>query len=810
MTARVWSPLALALAASVALSGCQSSEERARDYYEAGRDLVAEGDLTRAYLEFRNALQLQANDIEILTAYAEALEAGGREAQAYRQRLRLAELQPDDADANRRAAEMGLLRRDWQNAETYAQRVIELTPDAPEARVLQVALDYRTGIDDPEAREAAFSRAETLRSSLPDSRILRTLILDVLLREGRDEEALDELQSLLADYPDVQEFYSARLQALARLGREDEVESTLRELVERFPQDEESKSLLVRYYLSRDEIDKAESFLRAEAESEGEDQVTRRLTLVRFLHDLRGREAAIAELDRLVEAGIESDRFRAMRAAVRFDAGERDQAITDLQSLVEDAEPSAQTRENKILLARLHQNTGNEVGARRLVEEVLAEEPDMAAALKMRAGWEIGSDRAEEAITTLRRALNEMPEDSEALTMLAEAHLRNGSRNLAGETLSLAVRASSNAPAESRRYAEFLVADGKLAAAGTVLGDALRIAPQNIDLLRALGQIHVRLEDWPQAQSVERSLREIGTAPALSAADQLRVAILNGQRSASDALAYLEELAGQDRISAQAAVVQMNMRMGNAARARSYLDDLLSREPENQVYRFLDAALLDAAGNDAAAIERYRDLVADHPQNQRYRVDLYRLLEREGQEEAAREALEAGIEAIPEPADLLWIKAGLLEREGDIEGAIAIYDRLYESQSSNSIVANNLASLLATGREDEESLDRAWRISRRLRDTEVPAFLDTYGWIAYRRGEYQTALDALVPAAEALSDQPLVLYHLGETYAALGRTEEARETLATAVELAKGSDSVPDAEVAERAAEALDALASGQ
>ena len=306
----------------------------------------------------------------------------------------------------------------------------------------------------------ASRRRENLREDLPDSRILMTLILDALFRSDRDEEALTEADSLIQDYPALQEFYRARLQILARLGREEEMETTLRDMIERFPEDEESKSLLVRYYLSRNDLDSAENFLRDQAETEGENQDARRLTLVRFLRDARGRQAALAEIDGFSRTGP-TPRVPAMRAALRFETGDHDEAISDLQALVEEADPSEQTRENKVLLATFQQATGNEVRARQLVEEVLAEEPGMFAALKMRAGWQIEDDRSEEAVNTLRAALNEAPDDTEALTMLANAHMRNGSQQLAGDTLAQAVRASSNAPDESRRYADFLVADEK-------------------------------------------------------------------------------------------------------------------------------------------------------------------------------------------------------------------------------------------------------------------------------------------------------------------------------------------------------------
>jgi Flp pilus assembly protein TadD len=131
-----------------------------------------------------------------------------------------------------------------------------------------------------------------------------------------------------------------------------------------------------------------------------------------------------------------------------------------------------------------------------------------------------------------------------------------------------------------------------------------------------------------------------------------------------------------------------------------------------------------------------------------------------------------------------------LEQAGDIDGAIEIYEGLYTLDSSNVVVANNLASLLATHRDDAASLDRAFRIARRLRGVDVPAFQDTYGWIVYRRGDYAEALDYLRPAALGLPGDPLVHYHLGKALYEQGRTEEAVQAFTHALDIA-GDNPLP-------------------
>ena len=134
------------------------------------------------------------------------------------------------------------------------------------------------------------------------------------------------------------------------------------------------------------------------------------------------------------------------------------------------------------------------------------------------------------------------------------------------------------------------------------------------------------------------------------------------------------------------------------------------------------------------------------------------------------------------------IKAGFLEQRQDPEGAIAIYQTLYARDTSNQVLANNLASMLSSYRSDPESLEQAYVIARRLRGTTVPAFADTYGWIAQARGNPAEALPYLEIAAAGLPQDPLVQFHLAEVYKALNRPDDARAQYAKVVALVPAED----------------------
>ena len=91
-----------------------------------------------------------------------------------------------------------------------------------------------------------------------------------------------------------------------------------------------------------------------------------------------------------------------------------------------------------------------------------------------------------------------------------------------------------------------------------------------------------------------------------------------------------------------------------------------------------------------------------------------------------------------------------LEREGDIEGAIEIYETLYAANSNNLIIANNLASLCRPGARMPKTLTGRMKSRAACAIAMCRPFQDTYGWIAFRRGDLDTALSAGARSREGL------------------------------------------------------------
>jgi tetratricopeptide (TPR) repeat protein len=735
---------------------------------------------------------------------------------AYRQYLRLVEQDPNRVTARIALAEMALDQQNWEEVRWHGQRALELAPDAPGAAVIALNLEYVDALEaQDEAARREVSEAVIARfADDPDNPFLRRLVIDAMLRDGDFDAALRVVDAALASTPDARALHDVRLQVLAQGEEPGPIEAQLRRMLELFPEDEQLAGMLLRFYIARDNIDGARTLL-SELAGSAQDAVIREdalTALVRLRLEREGPEAAIAELDRIIAADPDGAApFRALRAILRYEGGDREGGIAGIEALLEGELSQIERGRFQIVLAQMLLDTGNVVGAQRLVDTTLEADAGQPDALKMRAAWLIEDDDPDRAIQDLRTVLDSDAEDAMALTLMAQAYGRTGDHDMSRDFLSLAMQASGGAPAETIRYATVLMEEERYLIAEEVLIAALRLTPNEPELLGTLGQVYLQMRDWQRAGDVERALRSVGNDAARTMADGLRTAILVGQGQVDQAIEMLESAAADPNsgVLEQVAVVQARLATGDLEGAQSYVEALVAEAEDNLDYRQLLAMTRIALGQLGAAEEDLRAVINAEPQRLQAWIELIRIQGALDRQDEARRTLAVARETHPDVPDLLWVEASYLERDGDIDGAIAIYEQLYERLPNSLVVANNLASLISTFRTGEDSLDRAYTIARRLRGTEVAPFADTYGWIAYRRGEYGVALEHLERAAAGLPDHALVQYHLGMTYLALDRSDEALEQLMRAVDLAGPDDTRPQFASAREEIAALQAAGIG-
>lgn len=789
------------------LSGCKSDEEKAEEFFASGMEYLQQGDVERALVEFRNVFQNDGFHHDARETYARLLLERGDIAGAYSQLLRLVEQYPEDVEARETLAQIAVSNSDWNEARRHGEIAMNLAPERIGVRAIAAVLAYRDAVVDRDdaARAAAAEEARTVLEEDPAQLTARQVLIDMALNQKDMDEALRQVNLALETAPERLDFNMLKAELLQRAGEVAATGEQLRRMYELFPENEQIGDALIRWYISERDFDGALSFLQDRAGGDDSDP-EKHLPVINLLRASKGADAAKAELDRLIAANDGSDIARfytAIRAAMIFDEGRPDEAIATLETVLQSAEPSDRTRRIKVMLAQMLEATGDAVGARARVEEVIGEDAGNVDALKMRASWLIREDKPGAAIIDLRTALDQSPRDTQILMLMAEAHLRDGSPELAQERLALAMQMSSNGAQESIRYARFLIDRDRPALAETVLIDARDASPGNLDVLALLGEVFLRGQKWPQAQGVVDTLRQIETDRAAELARNYQAAILMGQNKVEDSLAFLREQADAgsgDDMSAEIQMLRAQVVAGRSEEARSYLDELLAESPDSVPLRLISANLHALEGDLEAAESGYRAVIEEAPGTEPAVLQLYALLSATGKPDEAAEVIQAGLEAIPDSRRLKLLNAISRERVGDTDGAIEIYQALYDADSNDVVIANNLASMLSMHRDSPEEIDRAYAIARRLNGSEVPAFRDTIGWIRYLRGETEAAIADLQFAADGLPEDPSVALHLGLAYAKAGQTEKAREALERGLQLAG------DREVPQRK-QAADALA---
>ncbi len=785
----------VALVSLTLLIGCKSDEEAAEEFYQSALEYLEKGDVDRALIEFRNVFDHNGFHKDARMDYAKIVLEQGDTRKAYGQYLRLIEQYPDTVEARAILATLAIDTNNWDEVRRHGEAAIALDPNRPDVKAIAAALAYRAARTDRD-EEAQAKAAQMAQAALDeDSTLLaaRRILIDRALTSENYPEAIAQIDAALAIAPDRADLNMIKARLLNEIGDQQALGAQLKAMYERNPEDELIGRTLISWYLNQKDFAGAEAFLREQA---GPDDapVDGHLSVIEFLQRSRGIDVAMAETERLIAAtpGLpQADAYGAAKASLLFQMDKRDEALAVIEAILKTAEPSDQTRRIHIILARMLITTGNVVGARAEVEKVLLEDPSNVDALKLRAAWLIQSDQPDQAIIDLRTALDQSPRDPGILTLMAEAYTRNGSPQLAQERLALAVEVSGNGAAESLRYARFVLQQDRPALAETVLDAARKTSPTNVEILALLGDIYIRDQRWDEAQCIADVLHQIPGEQSEKLIAALESAILLAQENVDGSLARMrqniEDPAGRD-LGALIRVLRTQVATGRLEEARGYLNELLADNPDSTALKIFDANLTALNGDPEAAEAKYRALLAEEPKLEAAVLQLTGLLVSMGRPDDAFAVLDEGLVEMPTSRKLRLAKAGQQERLGNIEEAIAIYEALYAENSSDVVVANNLASLLSTWQDNPEAIDRAEVISRRLVGVNVPAFQDTLGWVQYLKGDYTAALRNLEAAAKGLPKDPTVALHLGLTYAALDRKEKARDALERGLELAGDAD----------------------
>lgn len=477
------------------------------------------------------------------------------------------------------------------------------------------------------------------------------------------------------------------------------------------------------------------------------------LELARETRDPRiaRRAAEIALHSRYLETALQATRIwleadpasaQARQAYIGLLAtlGRHDELQSEVTTLLA-AEPQ-QLRQNLLHLNRLFSRSGDRQAVHVLVENLTAPYLHLAEAHFARAQVAFEARDLPAAREAIRRALEIRP-DWELAALFRIQLIEN--RAEAMTTLAAFIAAHPQAREARLAYARALATDKRYPEArrefNVLLEQGAGDPAKNGDVVFALAVLSLQLNDTQEAEKHLRQLVQIGHAESDKARYYLGQIAEDGKRW-DEALQWFGTVErGEHYLSARLHAASVMAKQGRIEEARRHL-----------------------AGSDAGNPRERAQLLIGEAQ----------LLREAGRNADAHAALTAALERQPDQPDLLYEIALLAEKLGRVDELESGLRRLIEIKPDHAHALNALGYSLAERNmrlaEARTLIERALELA-----PNDPFILDSKGWVLFRLGEMQAALDVLNQAFGIRPD-PEIAAHLGEVLWALGRRDEARQT----------------------------------
>ncbi|WP_455198843.1 tetratricopeptide repeat protein [Kaarinaea lacus] len=288
-------------------------------------------------------------------------------------------------------------------------------------------------------------------------------------------------------------------------------------------------------------------------------------------------------------------------------------------------------------------------------------------------------------------------------------------------------------------YARLLAETDQVEKARDEFERLISLEPRNIEALYAAGVLSVQMEDFPQA---EKRLKQVLRQGQRSLeANYYLGRVYEKKKDPEQALThFLAVRHGEFYLNAQARAASIIADMGRLDRAREHLHTVRVANDQEQVRLYLVEG---------------------------------ELLRKAGKHQEAMDFLTEKLKEMPEDTSLRYARALIAEKLSRLDIAEKDLLMIIEREPSNAQALNALGYTLADRTERYEEalkyIERALAVQ-----PEDAAIIDSMGWIQYRLGNHEKAIEHLRRALELIKD-PEIAAHLGEVLWDMGNRQGAIE-----------------------------------
>jgi tetratricopeptide (TPR) repeat protein len=429
-----------------------------------------------------------------------------------------------------------------------------------------------------------------------------------------------------------------------------------------------------------------------------------------------------------------------------------DEALPYLQKLL--VADGSNAGDGFLQLNRLLANNQDKALTLKLVQQLAQPYPDLAQAHFAVAQAAIGAEHRELALTEVRTASRLKP-DWDLPALLEAQLLQQQSNGLALKRLAAFLERYPKAREVRMSYARVLVAERKYTEARAEFQTLSKDFPDNVDVVFAVGVLSLQLQDYALAEANFKRLLVLPYRDKNSARLYLGQ-IAEEQKNYPEALRWYDEVAGGDQyLKAQIRYALVLSKQGKLDAARAHLRQI-------------------EVDNDQARVQ----LLLTEAQ----------LLRDANQPREAFELIGNALETMPDQPDLLYDYAMLAEKLERMDLLEANLKKLISLQPDHAHAYNALGYSLADRNlrlpEAQGLLEKALQLA-----PDDPFIIDSMGWLMYRMGKQQQALEFLRKAYTARPD-PEIAAHLGEVLWVAGEQREAEKIWLEAAKKTPGNDAL--------------------
>jgi tetratricopeptide (TPR) repeat protein len=735
------------VAAGALEAACTSAEVAKREYFDKGNEFFEAGQYQKAIVEYRNAIGQDERFGEARFKLAEAYAQAGDATRAYREHIRAADLLPNDATAQLRAAMFLLLAREFEDARSRIDRVLAADPGNVDAHILLG--NVLSGLGD---MEGAVRKVEEAVNLDPGRGLSYVSLAAFHAERGASEEAKQAFERAVALQPDSTTAWLALAHFQMSFGAYLDAEESLKRLLALDPAHIVGRRALIAVYITTQR--------HVEAESHFKELVTR----------TSGPEPRLALADYYAGFGRHEDARAVLRPLAAGDAAS-----------------AAEVR-----LAQLEYAEKRPARAHQMLDTILRREARNLDAVLMKARWLASEGKPAEALAHAKNATQIEPRSAAAHYLMGTIQIATRDVDGAFKSFTEVVALNPSAAAAQVQLSRLNLARGDANTAVERASAALQVSPDDVNAKIALARGLIARKELREAEREIRALlASHGQAAQVHALDgSLNVAMNNIPRART---AY-EHALRLDPGSSEAlsGLVSLELAARRPSQARALVAKQLAAHP-NRPDIVIQLARVAAAEQDWKEAERLlKQAIAADPGNTAAYGMLGQVYFNQNDRDAAVAELDKIVARNPRDVAAATMAAIIVESQKKVAEAKERYTAILARDPRAALAANNLAWLYA---QEGSKLDEALQLAQTAVSVrpDDPALLDTLGWVYYKKGLYPQAVTALSDAVAKAPASAAFRYHLGLAHAKAGEWGRAREALQAALQSAPASEYAAEA-----------------